>query len=395
MPNKYGEPMPGEPGYDNADWKLMRDTPSYQAGKEAGGPNAGGTFDPNRTAAYGNQAGYGDGSKFQADFQQFHKDLPGEIGNVWDKINGAYDPAQISLNQQAGQTGAAAQAGATAYSAGPNGAQQGQTRDMQMALIQQLQDQAAGRGPSLAQMQLQQGTDRNMSQAMALGQSQRGAGAAGMAKGIQGQQAGIAQGMAGDAAMLRLQEQMSARGMLGQQLGGVRGQDQGWAGMDMQNNQFNAGATNQGNQFNASQTNTMANANAQRAAEMAQAQAKLDLERERMRQDAAKQRSPVAAIGGAMSAFSDERLKTDIKSGDAKLFAFLDKLGAHEYKYKNPKHGDPRISPMAQELEQSEMGREFVFETDDGKAVDYGKGFGTLLASQAALHKRLKAVEGK
>lgn len=301
---------------------------------------------------------------------------PGTRENLWNKINGSRQPGQLTMNAQAGQTGAGAQAG------GPNGANQDQMRGMQMALIQQLQDQASGNGPSLAQMQLQKGTDQNMSQAMALGASQRGAGSAGMLKGIQGQQAGVAQGMAGDAAMLRLQEQMSARQALGQQLGQGRGQDQSWAGMGMQNNQFNAGQLNQ-----------MTTGNADRAAAAAKQQAQLDLEREKMLNEQAKQRSPMGAIGGMFSAISDERLKTDIAPGESKLYAFLDKLGAHDYKYKDPKHGEGRrISPMAQELEKSELGREFVFEVKEGKAVDYGKGFGTILAAQAALHKRLKKL---
>lgn len=297
--------------------------------------------------------------------------------NVWGAINGTrpQTPGVGSFDQSAGQTGRANVA------AGPAGGPQDQARGMQMSLIQQLQDQAAGRGPSLAQMQLQQGTDRNMAQAMALGQSQRGAGAAGMMKGIQGQQAGIAQGMAGDSAMLRLQEQMAAQQQLGQNLGATRGADQNFAGMGMQNNQFNAG-----------QQNSMMGGNADRAAAAAQAQAKLDLEREKLLNDQAAKASPMGAIGGILAAFSDERLKTDVKDADTSLYSFLDKLGSHEYEYKDPKHGDRRVSPMAQELEQSELGKAFVFETGEGKAVDYGKGFGTILAAQAALHKRLKKL---
>lgn len=308
----------------------------------------------------------------------------GGIGNnnMWSKLNGTrpQTPGAGMFDQTAGQVAP----GSAQQALGPDGNPQGQTRAMQMSLIQQLQDQAAGRGPSLAQMQLQQGTDRNISQAMALGQSQRGAGAAGMLKGIQGQQAGIAQGMAGDAAMLRLQEQMSAQQNLGNQLGSMRGADQQFAGMNMQNSQFNAG-----------QANGMVSGNADRAAAAAQAQAKLDIEREKLLNDQASKSSPFGAVGGILAAFSDARLKTDVAPADDSLYAFLDKLGAHEYEYKDPAHGDRRVSPMAQELEQSELGKAFVFEAGPGKAVDYGKGFGTMLASQAALHKRLKKLEGK
>ena len=316
------------------------------------------------------------------------------IGDRWDNLMGARSPDQVSINQQAGQGGPAAQAG-IAQAVGPDGQPQGQVRDMQMGLIQQLQDQAAGRGPSLAAAQLQQGTDRNIAQAMALSQSQRGAGAAGMLKGIQGQQAGIAQGMAGDAAMLRLSEQMAARQALGKELSGAREQDLGFAGMGQQGSQFNVGQTNQGNQFNVGQTNTMADAARARAQEASIAQAKLDMERQKLEAEAASKRSPVGMLGGVFSALSDRTAKTEISPGEGKLYAFLEKLGSHSYKYKDPKHGrGHRISPMAQEIEGSDLGEEFVFTTHEGKkAVDYGKGFGTMLASQAALHKRLRALE--
>lgn len=317
--------------------------------------------------------------------------------DAWDAINGGYSAQRPTIDTTAGQTGSVAY-GSTSLAAGPNGTQQNQTRDAQMALIQQLQNQAAGKGPSLAQMQLQKGTDQNISQAMAMGQSQRGAGQAGMLKSIQGQQAGIGQGMANDAGMLRLQEQMQAQNQLGQIAGQTRGQDQGWAGMGLQNNQFNAGQQNQGSQFNATQTNTMANSNADRAAQAREAQAKIDLELEKMRQQNAKDTSPMGAIGGLLGgmSMSDERVKTAIEPGEDELYSFLDSLGAHDYEYKDKKHGKGRrISPMAQEIEATPLGEEFVFETEDGKAVDYGKGLGTMLASTAALHKRLKKLEGE
>ena len=53
----------------------------------------------------------------------------------------------------------------------------------------------------------------------------------------------------GRARMLRLQEQMAAQNQIGNIAGQARGQDLGFAGMGMQNNQFNAGQQNQSNQF--------------------------------------------------------------------------------------------------------------------------------------------------
>lgn len=375
MPDSRGMPLPGEAGYYNwaaENWNPGRDWTGNVFGSQGQDPFQNGDIQRGWKQWDGDENG------------------PGTRSQLWDKINGARHPDDVRFDQSSGQMDMNGLAGAAPGSQFVGQEQNDQTRGMQMALIQQLQDQAAGKGPSLAQMQLQKGSEQNMSNAMALGASQRGAGAAGMLKGIQGQQAGIAQGMAGDAAMLRLNEQMGARSQLGQQLGAVRGADAGFAGMNMQNQQFNTGQQNQ----MAMNRNQFMDANAARQQQAAIEQAKLDMERQKMLAEESSKRSPLGAIGGVLAAFSDETLKTDIEPGETKLYAFLDKLGSHDYKYKDAKHGaGRRISPMAQELEQSELGEAFVFETGEGKAVDYGKGFGTMLAAQAALHKRLKALE--
>ena len=98
-------------------------------------------------------------------------------------------------------------------------------RTDQTALSQMLMQQAMGQGPSIAQVQLQQAGDQNMAQAMALGASQRGGARGGAMRNIANQRAAIGQKLASDSAMLRLQEQMQARGMLGQHLQGMRGAD--------------------------------------------------------------------------------------------------------------------------------------------------------------------------
>jgi hypothetical protein len=87
------------------------------------------------------------------------------------------------------------------------------TAGHQGELTQMYLDSARGTGPSVAQMQLKQGTDRNMQQAAALIGSQRGYNP-GAQRQIATQRAQIGQQMAGDSAMLRLQEQMQARAAL-------------------------------------------------------------------------------------------------------------------------------------------------------------------------------------
>lgn len=146
---------------------------------------------------------------------------PGSIDPNAAKFHG-YEDWRDSL--AAGRMGASARA-TPQLDTGP----QSQVRADQAKLTQMLQDQAMGNGPSIAQQQLQQATDRNVAQAMALGQSQRGGAQGGALRNIATNQAQIGQQMAGDSAMLRLQEMMQARGMLGQHLGGMRGQDIGFA----------------------------------------------------------------------------------------------------------------------------------------------------------------------
>lgn len=108
-----------------------------------------------------------------------------------------------------------------------------------------------------------------------------------------------------------------------------------------------------------------------------------------------------ASGAGAAAAASDERLKIEIKGSDPKVMKFLDAIKAHEYEYKEsakdlPGAGEGKhVSPMAQELEKSELGKQMVIDTPNGKMVDYGKGFGTILAAQAMLNKRLNELESK
>lgn len=113
-------------------------------------------------------------------------------------------------------------------------AQGDQMRQAQTGLITDLQNQAAGVGPSLAQAQLQKAGDQNLSNTLSAIQSTRGMGATAAAGQAQGAGATAGQAMAQDSAILRLQEQMQARGMLGQLATGARGQDIGQAAQQAQ-----------------------------------------------------------------------------------------------------------------------------------------------------------------
>lgn len=106
-------------------------------------------------------------------------------------------------------------------------------------------------------------------------------------------------------------------------------------------------------------------------------------------------------MGSMMSMFSDEDCKQDVHGGESEIRGFLDSVEPHSYEYKdeyqdNPLAGDGEyVTPMAQELEQTDLGKDMVQDTPDGKIVDYGKGFGTLLAGMADVNKRLSAIEGR
>jgi hypothetical protein len=232
-------------------------------------------------------------------------------------------------------------------------------RGKQLGLAGQLEAQAAGQGPSLAQAQLQQATDQNIAQQMALAASARG-GNVGMAQRQAAQNAAAVQQQAAQqASMLRMQEQMAAR----EQLGGLLGQGRA--------------ADQQGSIAQAELTEAGKNRRSKAIGGII---------------------SGVAQAGAAAaSAASDEDLKTEIKPGAKQIESFLEAMKAHSYEYKDKeKHGAGKhVSPMAQELEKTELGKSMVIDTPDGKMVDYGKGFGAMLAANAALHERVKKLEGK
>ncbi len=95
---------------------------------------------------------------------------------------------------------------------------------------------------------------------------------------------------------------------------------------------------------------------------------------------------------------SDERAKEDVKEAARPLGELLGAAGAHDYRYKEPGKalcGHGRfVSPMAQELEATEIGRSMVKDTPNGKVVDYGKGLGAMLSGLGWIHRRLSKIEG-
>jgi hypothetical protein len=102
----------------------------------------------------------------------------------------------------------------------------------------------------------------------------------------------------------------------------------------------------------------------------------------------------------SLAGISDEDAKTSVRDPSPdNMQDFLDALHAHQYRYKEPDlpgagHGT-FVSPMAQEIESTPLGKSFV-ETNPStgyKQVDYGKMAGTQLAGLAYLNERQNRLE--
>ena len=141
-------------------------------------------------------------------------------------------------------------------------------------------------------------------------------------------------------------------------------------------------------------------------------QAQLDSERTKTQQQAKGGIvSGISGVLGKLATLSDKRAKKDIKASKNKASReldkmagsgadqrkFLDALQSYEYKYKHEgKDATPQMGIMAQDLEKTRLGKQMVVQdaVSGLKSVDFGRGFGALLASQAELNKRIKKLEG-
>lgn len=147
--------------------------------------------------------------------QDLPKDLgfvPSEVGSQFARPDAAVAEIPGYADMQARYAQGDQAAGARMFSP--------EIRGGQNQLASQLWGQVRGTEPSLAQAQLQKGTDANIAQAMAMARSQRGLGAAAQMRQIGSQRAMAGQQMAQDAGILRLQEQNAAQ----QQLSGLYNQ---------------------------------------------------------------------------------------------------------------------------------------------------------------------------
>lgn len=108
---------------------------------------------------------------------------------------------------------------------GYNPEQMNQSRDQQVALSNQLMEQAQGKGPNLAEMQFAQALAKGQEQGASAISSQKGINPALAARLIGQQGAGYNQAAAMGAGQLRAQQQLSAQEQLARALEAQRGQD--------------------------------------------------------------------------------------------------------------------------------------------------------------------------
>lgn len=126
----------------------------------------------------------------------------------------------------------------------------------------------------------------------------------------------------------------------------------------------------------------------------------LNARRQKDQMDNEKSAQAFMTVASAAAAASDRRSKTDIEPGDKDVSEFLSSIGAHSYRYKDP-HMDGaapgrHVSPMAQEIESTTIGRSAVKTGPDGvRRVDYARLIGAVLAGESYLHDRLNKLEGR
>ncbi len=266
---------------------------------------------------------------------------------------------------------------------GMDTSQSNQARDQQSQLAQMLMQQAGGQRQGAGELAVQRQAGNAMAQQTSMAQMARGAGAGMAARNAARSSADIGANAAGQAAIAQMQDQQSAQNQLGGLLGMQRQQDIGVAG---------------------------ANQQAQLAQQQQQLQGlaqMLGVDVAALQQDLAKRGlaqqdkgmlPTLLQVGGQIgaAAASDRNLKEHIVDADEQIDEILLHLSPKAYSYKDEKHGaGPRVGIMAQDLERSEMGREIVIDTPEGKMLDVNKALSLALAAVARLDARVRELEGR
>lgn len=262
--------------------------------------------------------------------------------------------------------------------------QQAQFRDAQLGLVGNLQDTIAGNTPSVAQIQQQQAFDQLRAQQSGQAAAAGRGGNLALAQRTAANNIGnLGAQQASASALLRAQEQATARGQLGDVTNAGRSTDVNIAGANQ------TSAINTRNQ-DITQQNNLGNQTLQANANDVNAQAaKIAAKNQQLQQW-----GNIASTGlGVISTLSDERAKTDIRPESSdEIRNFLAQIHPSAYRYKG--FAEPKVGVMAQDVERSDVGRTLVRETPAGKAIDIPSATGAMLAALADMHRRVAQLEG-
>ncbi len=318
----------------------------------------------------------------------------------------------------------------TQQAAGNPNAQQNQARNMagevrgaQEQLLGDLQKQAAGEGPSLAQFEADRMRDANLNQSLALAASQPGV-SAGLALRQAQQQAG-AGGIAAaqQATAGRMQEQLNAQGQLGALAGQIRAGDMQTRGQDLQFRGQDIGLAQSNQQANLQQqalNDAMSRYYTSQSIGMDQADfqrqlaaRQLDLQNQQAYNNAlaglagANMQGQAAGTGALLGglgtlggagilALSDERAKENIKQSDSEEISdFLRSIRAVNYDYVGDDMPKSQVGVLAQDIEQTPVGASMVVDTPGGKMLNVGSGLGVALNALSQINERLERLENK
>lgn len=260
-----------------------------------------------------------------------------------------------------------------------NTAQSDQVRGDQNRLAGMLFAQADGSRQGAGELAVQRQANRAMAANTGAAQMARGANTAMAMRNMARSNADIGVNAAGQAGIAQLQDQQSAQNQLGGLLGGMRGQDIQVAGANQQGQlaqqQLQLGML---------------------AQMLGVDQATLQQELEKRKIDSTDKGmfGSLLQTGGSLMAMSDREVKTEIEDADFQVDYVLADLKPYAYRYKNEKHGKGRrLGIMAQDLEQTALGRSIVIETPEGKALDVNAALSLALAAVARLDKRVRELE--
>jgi hypothetical protein len=312
-------------------------------------------------------------------------------------------------------------------------------RNQQLALASALQAQAAGTGaPSAAQLQLNQGLEQAIAAQAAQAAAARGGNPVLAQRQAMQNVSNLQAQTSADAALLRAKESEVARQQLGSVLQGARGQDidvnTAQAQLDQQTKIVNAETNLKQQLANQGVDLDVVKANAAAGNQVAIENLKAELVKQGLDAEAIKtylmtqlgitqQQADIAktgvttqadinktqatnkasGIGGLISSVgsalasifsSDINLKKNIKKDDSDLKDFLDKLTNYKYEYKDPDYlPGEQTSIMAQDLEKSQIGKQAIIETPEGKMVNYSRLLPAMLSANVDANERITNLE--